>query len=75
MSDVDIRLLSPMKRRIYPNPTSTGSTGAVDMVTWNALVAAGWREYSGPAATDGRGWVMPGSDPAVVPAGPHEQWR
>lgn len=75
MSAVDIRLLSPMKRRVYPNPSSSAGTGAMDMTTWKTLIAAGWREYAGPATTDGRGWVKPGSDPAVVPLGPKEQWR
>jgi len=75
------RLLSPMRMRIYPNLTTgagiraAGSLvvrqregyepGEADPVTWSALKRAGWVEYDGPAQTDERGYIIPGTDPAV----------
>lgn len=75
----DIRLISPMHARIYPNPLTghfqspVGSVfhhqrrglkrGEADAITAQALMKMGWRLYSGPAVTDDRGWIVPGSDP------------
>lgn len=84
MSDMlDRRLLSPMRRRLYPNArTGTGIStagnvvqsqreglkpGQADDVTWNTLAKMGWVEYTGPAQTDERGYIIPGTDPAIVP--------
>lgn len=82
--DPRMRLLSPTKTRIYPNP-STGvegnqevgpvfavqrgglSRGQADAVTMAALLKLGWKQYEGPARTDDRGWVIPGTDPTVRP--------
>lgn len=40
--------------------------GLCSAKTAEHLIAAGWREYHGPATTRG-GWVVPGSDPALRP--------
>lgn len=78
----DPRLLSPMRRRIYPN-AKTGTAiekagplvqalranlqpGQPDMMTWMGLKKLGWTEYAGPGVTDERGYIVPGSDPAVI---------
>lgn len=78
MSALNARLLSPQRKRIYPNQqTGTHMSGAgkiarkqreglapgqPDMVTWEALLKLGWTEYRGPATTDERGYIVPGSD-------------
>jgi hypothetical protein len=77
------RLLSPEKRRLYPNArTGTGiqtvgpvtreqrrglQPGQADDVTWECLKKMGWVEYDGPATTDERGYIVPGSDPNIPP--------
>jgi hypothetical protein len=76
------RLLSPHRRRLYPNgltgayiSTAKGAVltqreglkpGEADTLTWEALVKSGWTPYDGPAKTDDRGWIIPGSDPKIV---------
>lgn len=73
------RLLSPNKQRIYPNARTgagisrAGTTvktlrdgldeGTPDEVTWLGLKKLGWTEYEGPARTDERGYIIPGTDP------------
>lgn len=52
-----IRLLSPTRRRIWAGNVSRTS---------DVLARCGWERYDGPATTDNRGWVHPGSDPALV---------
>lgn len=73
------RLLSPMKRRIYPN-AKTGiriatagpavkaqregyREGESDPITWSALQRLGWTPYDGPAQTDENGYIIRGTDP------------
>jgi hypothetical protein len=79
------RLLSPMRRRLYPNArTGTGidnagsiikdqrrhlGPGVPDSMTWEGLLKLGWTEYNGPAETDNLGYIVPGSDPTIVPMG------
>jgi len=76
---IPTRLLSPRRRRIYPNAlTGTHIAGAgksvksqrgglapgeSDPTTWDALERAGWSVYMGPAQTDPQGFVVKGSDP------------
>lgn len=71
------RLLSPERRRIYPNPrTGTGIEGAgpivkqqrrelepgqPDQITWQALLRLGWVVYDGPGQVNDRGFVIPGT--------------
>lgn len=58
-----LRLLSPKRRRIVLidrlNPSHA--------TTLAQLARLGWHVYTGPAQTDARGWVIPGSDPAFEP--------
>jgi hypothetical protein len=71
------RLLSPMRKRIYPN-ARTGTylqsageivkmqraglnPGQADTITWNALIKLGWTIYDGAGQTDERGYVIPGT--------------
>lgn len=72
------RLLSPMKRRIYPNARTgagmeTGGSlvqklrnglkvGEGDATTRDALRRLGWVDYDGPGQTDERGYIIPGTD-------------
>ncbi len=73
----NVRLLSPQRRRIYPNP-QTGTClhgpgplvlklreglepGQPDSMTWEALKKLGWTEYRGPAQTDERGYIITGT--------------
>jgi hypothetical protein len=58
------RLLSPNRRRIWPNKRSIDSELST---TEAALKRLGWLPYSGPAEVDARGWIVPGSDPLVIP--------
>lgn len=77
----NVRLISPQRRRIYPNPQTgahlhaAGSlvatqreglaVGQPDAITWEALKRLGWTEYRGPSTTDERGYIIPGSDLGV----------
>ena len=77
----DARLLSPLRKRIYPNAmtgTHIGSAGPIvkatrqgaepgqpDSVTWDCLERLGWTVYTGPAETDERGYIIPGTDPSI----------
>lgn len=79
--DGSIRLLSPQRRRLYPNATTerTASNGRgvltpfrdglvagePDLQTWGVLWLFGWRPYTGPAKTNDRGYIVGGSDPAI----------
>lgn len=56
-------LLSPTRRRLWI-PTDTAEQAKATM---RGLLAAGWTAYDGPAEVDGRGWVIDGTDPALVP--------
>lgn len=63
------RIVGPNDNRLltvaYP-PEKVAGPGVVSHTTAEKLLAAGWREYHGPATTRG-GWVVPGSDPALRP--------
>lgn len=70
--DEAIRLLSPHRRRIYPNAqTGNGqkrdgiAPGVGDTLTAQVLMACGWKQYDGLARTDIRGWIIPDTDPEL----------
>lgn len=81
MTDLKPRLLSPNKLRLYPNARSGAgidtagelvktwraglSVGEPDVPTWINLKQLGWTEYTGPARTDERGYIIAGTDPAI----------
>lgn len=71
-----VRLLSPTQSRIFQpdldreTPEEVQAAVAAAKVTARALINAGWRVYGGPGVADGRGWVIPGSDPALTPIDP-----
>lgn len=58
-----IRLLGQNHRRL---PT-LNTENEKDRMTIKCLKYAGWKEYTGPAKVDEKGWVIPDSDPNVVP--------
>lgn len=59
----ELRLLSPTHRRIVS--IDRGNDGHA--LTLGQLIHFGWNVYRGPALTDANGWVIPGTDPNVVP--------
>jgi hypothetical protein len=65
MSGTDALLLSPNRRRIATCDflTEDGNT-----LYENLARRCGWTPYDGPAVTDKRGWIIEGSDPAIVPS-------
>lgn len=58
-----IRLLGSNHRRLV----SLNTESKLDKVTIGCLKHAGWKEYEGPAQVDDKGWVIPDTDPNVVP--------
>lgn len=56
-------MLSPTRRRLWI-PTTVDDNAKR---TLHLLTEAGWTRYDGPAEVDAAGWVVDGTDPALVP--------
>jgi hypothetical protein len=61
-----VRLLSPTHRRIFAPKDDD------DLRTAGQLQeCCGWTNYVGPATVNAQGFVIPGSDPDIVPVKRH----
>jgi hypothetical protein len=61
-----MRLLSPSKRRIFAPKDDE------DLRTAGQLQEVfHWQNYDGPAKTNNQGFIIPGTDPAIVPVKHH----
>jgi hypothetical protein len=67
MSDEVYRLIGPHHNRmITVHPSPVRGMAQVSQATGELLKKQGWKRYGGPAQAED-GWVIPGTDPKLLP--------